>query len=105
MGCASSDRKTEKNDNRSKMLLEYLKGIDHVPIREMQNSMNGYSYIKDIPDNLKIGDIFMASDSSQFKLVFEDDKGKNLLCLNCQVPVNENNLIKHLDSTAHVNKL
>ena len=38
MGCASSDRKTEKNDNRSKMLLEYLKGIDHVPIREMQNS-------------------------------------------------------------------
>ena len=46
MGCASSERKTPE-DNRSKMLLEYLKGIDVKEVKEI--NANGH-ILKDDSD-------------------------------------------------------
>ena len=103
MGCVSSDRKNPPDD-RSKMLLEYLKGVEVKEVKEVKAHQNGH-ISSDFPDQLNEGDYFEANDFSNIKIISEDPNGINLLCLRCNIKFNKRKLQDHLNSMKHLDKL
>jgi hypothetical protein len=103
MGCVSSDRKDPSTNQRSRMLIEYIKGIEAKPVKEIKVLANLDLY--DVPPNLNEGDIFMAGDSSQFKIISSNIDTKNLLCLNCTIKLNQRKIADHMNSKLHLDSL
>lgn len=100
MGCNSSNRKIQ-HDLRSKMLVEYLKGVEIKSVKELQNSANGRSEPEGVMNGLKEGDVFLAVDSSQIKIISIDGKFNNLKCLVCRAKFSQKQLNDHVNSKFH----
>ncbi|OMJ66674.1 hypothetical protein SteCoe_36403 [Stentor coeruleus] len=102
MGCATSDRKDASQRQRDKMLVEYLKGVESKPLKEVVHIPERNNINFDIPDNLRLGDVFTAPDRSEFKIISENSYEIELLCLSCNKEIVQSRLKDHLKSAQHI---
>lgn len=101
MGCNFSEATTRENDFRSKMLVEYLKGVDARPIKEVNSMENGHAPTPKIPNSLQVGETFMADKYTEVRLISHDERTDNLKCLVCKLKFNQNVLSQHLNTKFH----
>lgn len=102
MGCVASDRKDASQKQRDKMLVEYLKGVEFKPLKELVHIPERNNINFGIPDHLSLGDVFTASDGSEFKIISENSYEIELLCLSCNKELNQSRLRDHLNSAQHI---
>ncbi|OMJ81305.1 hypothetical protein SteCoe_18227 [Stentor coeruleus] len=102
MGCATSDRKDASQKQRDKMLVEYLKGVESKPLKEVVYNPERNNINFSIPEHLSLGDVFIASDGSEFKIISENSYEKELFCLSCNKELVQSRLKDHLKSPQHI---
>ena len=104
MGCQHSDIESSQASNRSKMLLEYLKGVEKIEQKEVKAPANGKYYLNEFNDHGS-GEIFIAEDSSRFNIIGKTDGETRMLCVCCNEVVMEKNIKKHLKLMSHLHRL
>ena len=105
MGCSTSDRKDASQQHREKMLVEYLRGIEPTPIKEVKAFPERNGRITEIPSHLLPGDRFDAGDGNHFELISNDFNQQMFLCLKCNIEIKEKDIKEHVFSSLHLNSL
>ena len=105
MGCNFSEVTGRQKDYRSKMVVEYLKGVEVKSIKEVSSMENGHVSMPKIPDNLQVGETFMPDKHTEIRVISHNERTDNFKCLVCKLKFNQSLLSQHLASKFHTEAL